>query len=153
MLWACSLNCEISPAPIFTTSGRFPGSVLLRVRPDVNEWHKAVCMKVEVFRGGVLLLWWTGQREFVLQYGKNKTKQLFFPVFGCLFQVRCTTVQYPIHPALFSLTCPSVSQGPVSWQAQSCPALGFFNGLTPCPPCKQRPHFINLSPHGNSFPA
>lgn len=43
MLWACSLGCEISLAPIFTTSGCFPTSTLLSVRPDVNEWYQAVC--------------------------------------------------------------------------------------------------------------
>lgn len=48
---------------------------------------------------------------------------------------------------------PSVSQGAVSWQAQSEAALGILNGLTPSGPCKQSPHFINLSPRGNSFPA
>lgn len=70
-LWACSLGREISLAPIFTTSGCFPSSTLLRVRPDVNEWHKAVCESKKMIVVGqcVLLLWRSG-------YGKGSSQRL-----------------------------------------------------------------------------
>lgn len=89
-LWACSLACEISLAQIFTTSGHFPGSALLIVRPDVNEWA----------RGG------KAQRSCC-------SKCCSSPGLASPGHVRpATTITHP--------SCrPSVSQGAVSWQAQS----------------------------------
>lgn len=96
--------------------------------------------------------WWFGRME--------SSKLVSVPSFSVFHVSLSSSISYPFcspSPSLcvplFSPRHPSVNQGPVSWQAQSCPAQGFLNGLTPCTPRKQRPHFINLSPRGNSFPA
>lgn len=103
----------------------------------------------------VLFLRWTSNGKGSQQWlsaivgmvDHNVTNWLLFPIF-CYFMSMCPMVQYAVQSCL-----PISQQGSVRWQAQSCPAEGFLNGLTPCTPCKQRPHFINLNPHGNSFPA
>lgn len=99
------------------------------------------------FFGSALLqvkLWINGTKMWARVRKKCLPLAASFSVF---FMSLCTPIQYPIHPLSRTHTLPSV------WQAKSYPALGFLNGLTPCATRDQGPHFINLSLHGNSFPA
>lgn len=116
-LWACSLGCEISLAPTFTTSGRFPGSVLLRVRPDVNEWRRAVCEteKMVVVCGGLAMERAHGSGEALLYCRiviQSLTNRFLFPLF-LFFSHQC------IHPTLPLLSLSFQSRTSISQPASS----------------------------------